>query len=195
MQRKDIDRFVECAVRSYGGVSYPLNDYFMGRACTEKDLRAMWVFNLRYFCDNALIYADSPDCNAWILWIEPGCKGVSVPQFLLHGGLRMTAALGLGSLRRIMAYEDYSKEVRLNATGGREWYGYNLVVTPEAQGKHLATKLFLPMLEYCRAQGRPVYLETHLEKNTSIYKHFGFRIASDGLMPGTGLRHYGMVLE
>lgn len=126
----------------------------MGRACTEKDLRAMWVFNLRYFCDNALIYADSPDCNAWILWIEPGCKGVSVPQFLLHGGLRMTAALGLGSLRRIMAYEDYSS-----------------------------------------AQRRPVYLETHLEKNTSIYKHFGFSIASDDLMPGTDLRHYGMVLE
>ena len=66
----------------------------------------------------------------------------------------MTAALGLGSLRRIMAYEDYSS-----------------------------------------AQRRPVYLETHLEKNTSIYKHFGFSIASDDLMPGTDLRHYGMVLE
>ena len=99
----------------------------------------------------------------------------------------MVLKLGLPAMKRIMHYEDYSASVRLNATGGREWYGYNLVVTPEAQGKHLATKLFLPMLEYCRAQGRPVYLETHLEKNTSIYKHFGFRIASDGLMPGTGL--------
>ncbi len=193
MQKKDIDRFVECAVASYGNISYPLNDYFMGRLCTDEDLRAMWLFNLRYFCNNALIYADSPECNAWVLWIEPGCKGVSVFQFLLHGGFRMTASLGIGSLKRIMTYEDYSKEVRMNATGGREWYWYNLVVRPEAQGKHLVSKLLKPMLEYCEQSGRPVFLETHSEKNVGIYGHFGFEVVSDGTIPGTDVTHWGMV--
>ncbi|MCQ2052086.1 MAG: hypothetical protein MJY74_07780 [Bacteroidaceae bacterium] len=195
MQRKDIDKFVECAVKSYGSVSYPLNDFFVGRECTEKDLRAMWIFNLKYFCNNALIYADSPECNAWVLWIEPGCKGMSVLRFFLCGGLRMTTALGLGSMKRIMAYENYCKSVRMNATGGKEWYWYNLVVHPRAHGTHLVTKLFLPMLKYVRSQGRPVFLETHLEKNASMYTHYGFSMASRELMPGTDLLHYGMIIE
>ena len=128
MQKKDVERFTECAVQSYGSIEYPLNDYFMGRACTKDDLHAMWLFNLKYFLGNALIYADSPECNGWMLWIEPGCKGVSPLQFLLHGGIGMTAQLGFGTLRRVMAYENYSKSVRLNTTGGKEWYLYNLVV-------------------------------------------------------------------
>ena len=195
MQKKDVERFTECAVQSYGSIEYPLNDYFMGRACTKDDLHAMWLFNLKYFLGNALIYADSPECNGWMLWIEPGCKGVSPLQFLLHGGIGMTAQLGFGTLRRVMAYENYSKSVRLNTTGGKEWYLYNLVVDPKAQGKHVASKLILPMLEYCSMQGKTVYLETHREMNTAIYEHFGFRIASNGLMPGTQLRHFGMVKE
>lgn len=193
MKEKDIPLFTECAAKSYGSVSYPLNDYFVGHSCTEKELEAMWVFNLKYFIRHAVIYSDGPQCNAWLLWIPPGCKGVNALNFLLYGGLKMTRALGLDSLKRIMHYEDYSKEVRLAATGGKEWYWYNLVVRPEAQGQHLVTRLLPPMLEFCKATGHPVYLETHLEKNTCIYRHFGFEIVSDGILPGTDLRHWGMV--
>ena len=193
MQSEDIDRFVECAVASYGNVCYPLNDYFMGRNCTKEDLRAMWLFNLRYFFGNELIYSDSPDCNGWMLWIEPGCQGVSALQFLLHGGIRMTASVGIGSLRRIMAYENYSKKIRMNATGGREWYLYNLVVDPKAQGSHIASRLLRPMLSFSSAHDLPVYLETHLQTNQSLYSHFGFATVSDAMMPGTSLRHFAMV--
>ena len=192
MRKEDMERFTECAVQSYASVEYPLNDFFVNRTCTKDDLHAMWLFNLKYFLNNALIYADSPECNGWILWIEPGCKGMSALQFLTHGGIGMTARLGFGTIRRVMAYEDYSKIVRLKATGGKEWYLYNLVVDPKAQGKHIASRLVLPMLEYCSMQGSPVYLETHRERNTAIYEHFGFRVVSDELMPGTSLRHFGM---
>ena len=96
-------------------------------------------------------------------------------------------------MRRIMHYEDYSASVRLNVTGGREWYGYNLVVRPEARGQHLADKLLRPMLEYCTQTGRQAYLETHSEKNVGIYRHFGFDVVSDDPIPGTGVTHWGMV--
>ena len=89
-----------------------------------------------------------------------------IPRFLecdteAYGGIRMALKLGLPAMRRIMHYEDYSASVRLNATGGREWYWYNLVVRPEAQGQHLVGKLLRPMLDYCAQNGRPAYLETH----------------------------------
>ena len=192
LTKEEIPKFALCAAESYGNITYALDDYFVGHPCTKEELREMWLFNLKYFYSRALIYSDSPDCNAWMLWIPPGCKGVSVVDFIRHGGIRMTLKLGLASLKRIMHYEDYSASVRLNATGGREWYMYNLVVRPDAQGQHLVGKLLKPMLEYCEQRGKQVYLETHSEKNVAIYRHFGFEVVSDAPIPDTEVTHWGM---
>ena len=91
-----------------------------------------------------------------------------------------------------MRYEDYSAKVRPNATGGCEWYFYNLVVRPDAQGKHLVGKLVKPMLEYCAKAGRQAYLETHSAKNVEIYRHLGFNVVSNAPIPGTQVSHWGM---
>ena len=116
MTRKDIPRFLECATEAYGSITYALDDYFVGHPCTKEEVREMWLFNLKYFYTRALIYSDSPDCNAWLLWIPPGCKGVSVIDFIRHGGIRMALKLGLPAMKRIMHYEDYSASVRLHRT-------------------------------------------------------------------------------
>ena len=107
----------------------------------------------------------------------------------------MTLKLGLTTMKRIMHYEDYSASVRLKATGNSEWYLYNLVVRPEAQGQHLAGKLLRPMLEYCAQNGRQAYLETHSEKNVDIYRHFGFEVVSNDPIPGTEVTHWGMLKD
>lgn len=193
MTREEIPKFARCSAESYGNITYALDDYFVGHPCTEDELWEMWLFNLKYFYSRALIYSDSLDCNGWTLWIPPGCKGVSMINFIRYGGIRMALKMGLPAMRRIMHYENYSAHVRLNATGGREWYGYNLVVRPEARGQHLAGKLLRPMLEYCEQNGRQAYLETHSEKNVGIYRHLGFDVVSDDPIPGTGVTHWGMV--
>ena len=195
LTKEDIPRFALCSAEAYGNITYALDDYFVGHPCTKDELREMWLFNLKYFYSRALIYSDGPECNAWMLWIPPGCKGVSVMGFLRHGGLRMARKLGPASMKRIMHYEDYSAKVRMNTTGGREWYLYNLVVHPEAQGKHLAGKLISPMLEFCAQNQKQVYLETHAEKNVEIYRHFGFEVVSDAPIPGTEVTHWGMAKQ
>ena len=194
MTKDEIPKFTRCTVESYGSIVYALDDYFVGHPCTKEELWEMWLFNLKYFYSRALIYSDSPDCNAWILWIPPGCKGVSMIDFIRYGGIRLTLKLGLTTMKQIMHYEDYSASVRLKATGNCEWYLYNLVVRPEAQGQHLAGKLLRPMLEYCAQSGKPAYLETHSEKNVEIYRHFGFEVVSNDPIPGTGVTHWGMVM-
>lgn len=193
MTREDIPRFVDCAAEAYGSITYALNDYFVEHQCTKEELREMWLFNLKYFYNRAVIFSDSPECKAWMLWIPPGCKGVSVMNFILYGGIRMTRKLGLGTLRRIMHYEDYSASVRMRTTGGKEWYLYNLVVHPKSQGQHMVGKLLWPMLNYCAEYGAPVYLETHSEKNVAMYRHFGFNVVSDECLTGTEMTHWGMM--
>lgn len=100
MTKEEIPKFARCAVESYGSISYALNDYLVGHPCTKDELLEMWLFNLKYFYSRALIYSDSPDCNAWLLWVPPVCKGVSIINFIRYGGIRMALKLGLPAMRR-----------------------------------------------------------------------------------------------
>ena len=71
MTREEIPKFARCAAESYGSIAYALDDYFVGHPCTKEELWKMWLLNQKYFHSRALIYSDSPDCNAWLLWIPP----------------------------------------------------------------------------------------------------------------------------
>lgn len=53
-------------------------------------------------------------------------------------------------------------------------YLYLIGVLPEGQGKGLASKLMNPVLEKCRLNNIPVFLETANPQNVEIYKKKGF---------------------
>ena len=55
-------------------------------------------------------------------------------------------------------------------------YLYLVGVLPEAQGKGLANKLMNPVLEYCKSNMIPVFLETANPQNVNIYKKKGFEL-------------------
>ena len=93
LTKDKIPKFALCAAESYGGIVYALDDYFVRHPCTKDELWEMWLFNPKYFYSRALIYSDSPDCNAWMLWIPPGCIGVSVIDFIRHGHQEGTQAV------------------------------------------------------------------------------------------------------
>lgn len=153
----------------------------------------MWRYILRFYHDKALIYADSPECNAWSMWFAPGGEVFSIPRFLLSGGIRMSLRLGIPTVLRMMNYEQYCNSVRMKSTGGDGWYLYNLVVSRKFQNCHLSSRLILPMLSYAESQNKPVYLETHSSRNVGIYQHFGFKVVSDNPIPGTNVTHWGML--
>jgi GNAT superfamily N-acetyltransferase len=63
-------------------------------------------------------------------------------------------------------------------------YLYLIGVLPEGQGKGLASKLMNPVLEYCKLNNIPVFLETATPKNVEIYKKKGF-VLTDCLNTGS----------
>ncbi|BDD05724.1 GNAT family N-acetyltransferase [Aureibacter tunicatorum] len=54
------------------------------------------------------------------------------------------------------------------------YYLYSIAVSPEAQGRGLASRLMNPMLEECAVRNLPVFLETGNAMNVEIYKKKGF---------------------
>lgn len=193
MAKEDIPKFLDCIVEAYGGIYYPLDDYLVGHSCTKEDLREIWQLNLRYFHSKAIIYSDTANCNGWAMWIPPGFQGISLWNFIQCGGLKLIFSLGPRSILRIIHYESYSKSIRMRSTKGKEWYLYNLSVNPLAQGKHIASKLINSMLSFCAKDNTMAYLETHSEKNASMYQHFGFKQISNDPIPGTNVTHWAMI--
>jgi GNAT superfamily N-acetyltransferase len=55
-------------------------------------------------------------------------------------------------------------------------YLWFIGVLPEGRGKGVASQLLDPVLEECKKQCLPVYLQTANAKNVPIYERKGFRV-------------------
>jgi ribosomal protein S18 acetylase RimI-like enzyme len=73
------------------------------------------------------------------------------------------------------------------------WYLYPIGVDPDHQGSGYAGLLLRAKLEEIDEQNVPCYLETHKEKNSSLYQHFGFEIMEEGTISGTDLSYWSML--
>ena len=78
-------------------------------------------------------------------------------------------------------------------TENYDWYLYNLSIKKDAQGKGIASKLMRPMLRFCDDERMVAYLETNKETNVGLYRHYGFELMKEELIPKTPVMHYAMV--
>ncbi len=72
-------------------------------------------------------------------------------------------------------------------------YLYLIGVMPEGQGQGIASKLMNPVLESCKLNGIPVFLETANIKNVEIYKKKGFGLTDCNKTSSTSI--YFMKIE
>jgi GNAT superfamily N-acetyltransferase len=70
-------------------------------------------------------------------------------------------------------------------------YLFILGVEPEQHGRGLGGALLTALLAD-RTPGLPCYLETFNPLNVPFYERRGFRVAGEGVVPGTAIRLWGM---
>jgi GNAT superfamily N-acetyltransferase len=69
------------------------------------------------------------------------------------------------------------------------YYLYMIGVLPNGQGKGLASRLLNPVLENCKQNNIPVFLETANPKNVDLYKKKGF-VLTDSFKTNSTLIHF-----
>ena len=187
----DMERLAEIAMDAYR--DYPLHNWFTnGRYDCEASKRIMEV-SLRTMLKDGVIYADSPQPNGFAAWLPLGFTGSKTIPFLVHGGIRLILHSGPQIIGKLLSYERYAMDLKRKYTENVDWYLYNLSVLPQAQGRGIATKLLRPMLDFCDRENIVCYLETNQARNVTLYKHFGFQLAEQGLVPGSNVMHYAMM--
>ena len=192
MTAEDIPRFAACTAEAYRG--HPLSDHLFDPAYNPSAVETIFGASMR--CSRGLLgVSDTAAADAVALFLPPGAKGPSTAGFLAHGGLGLLVSAGLGTVRRLSAYESYCKEVMGRHTDGDTWYLFNLCVRPECQGKGLSSKVMRPVLEHIGDRGQRCYLETQKGSNVGLYEHLGFEVAEKGTVPGSDIPHFAMVWE
>ena len=191
VQKEDIPRLAEVAADAYR--DYPLHNWFTKGKYDEKASRLLMQVSLKTMTEDAVIYADSKEMNGFAAWLPFGFTGNKALPFLLNGGLELILHSGLGIIARLSAYEDYAMNLKKEFTDNYDWYLFNLSIKKDAQGKGIASKLMRPMLNFCDDEKMVAYLETNKEDNVGLYKHFGFDLKKEELIPKTTVTHYAMV--
>ena len=191
VQKKDLDRLAEVAAYAYR--DYPLHNWLTKGKYDEVASRLIMQISLKTMTEDAIIYADSEEINGFAAWLPFGFTGSKTLPFLMNGGLKLIFHSGLGIIGRLLTYENYAMNLKKQFTDNYDWYLYNLSIKKDAQGKGIASKLMRPMLKFCDDERMVAYLETNKESNVGLYKHYGFDLMREELIPKTPVMHYAMV--
>ena len=174
---------------------YPLHNWFTKGKYDAKASKLIMQISLRTMTEDAVIYADSEEMNGFAAWLPFGFTGSKTLPFLFNGGLKLILHSGFGIIGRLLTYETYAMNLKKEFTDNYDWYLYNLSIKKEAQGRGIASKLMRPMLNFCDDERMVAYLETNKESNVGLYKHYGFDLMKEELIPKTTVTHYAMVRE
>jgi len=106
-------------------------------------------------------------------------------RIITSGAIWLVKKIGIGPLRKIQAYDKYIGKKHEEIIPRKHWYLAVLAVDPQHQGKGYGSKLLKGMLSEIDGEGLPCYVETDGEKNVSIYRHFGFEVVDEFVVPNT----------
>lgn len=144
------------------------------------------------FGDAIMISTDAAIDNLIVL-CPPGYRGIPTMRFLRSGGLATVFGLGLGAMKRSIAFEKNAVAVRNRYSDDKTWYLMTFAVRVGKTHQGLGSAILRPVLEWMDKNHYSVYLETDKAVNVEMYEHFGFQVVDICMVPGSQIKQYGML--
>ena len=128
--------------------------------------------------------------------LPPGHSRISQWEYVLCGFLPAPFVLGMQDFIRSQQGEEFIGDMHEKIMQGRpHYYLWGLAVDPAQKRKGIGTALLGPILAKADAEKKPVYLETHDEKNVAYYQRSGFYLATTSRIPKFDIPVWCMVRE
>jgi GNAT superfamily N-acetyltransferase len=138
----------------------------------------------------------NPEISGVIFTLPPGHTRLTQNEYAQTGFLLTPFVMGLRNFIRSQDCEAFVGDTHERIMQNRpHYYLWGLAVDPRVKGTGIGTALLEPLLSKADREGKPVYLETHDEKNVAYYKKRGFSLAFSGDIPKYGLDIWGMVRD
>jgi ribosomal protein S18 acetylase RimI-like enzyme len=158
-------------------------------------LRSMFRMVMGHAVLKGEVYAVSPGMEGIAVWLPSGAPQIGFWTALRGGGLALIFKGGMDFMRRMKRDEGFIKELRRRLAPTPHWYLSVLGVDPEFQSKGYASRLLRPMLARLDEEGLPAYLETSIEDYVAMYRHFGFKLIQEAVLPASSAKIWMMLRE
>ena len=166
--------------------------YLLGDVSEKTRSRYCQTTYRSMFGDAIMISTDAAIDNLIVL-CPPGYRGIPTMRFLRSGGLATVFGLGLGAMKRSIAFEKNAVAVRNRYSDDKTWYLMTFAVRAGKTHHGLGSEILRPVLDWMDKNHDSVYLETHKTGNVEMYEHFGFQVADICMVPGSQIKQYGML--
>lgn len=157
----------------------------------ERLLPSFQALTVRYALRYGEVYA-TPGLEGVACWLTPGNTTPTLWRMLRVALRGAPASFGISGYRRYAPIGAYTEKMHEQVAPDPHWYLWVLGVDPSRQRQGLGGQLIQPILARADRDHLPCYLETMNEANLPFYVKHGFMVVSDGVVPGTGLRVWGM---
>lgn len=138
----------------------------------------------------------TPTISGVALVLLPGHTRISQWEYIRCGFLPAPFILGIRDFIRSQAGEEFIGDLHEEIMRGcPHYYLWALAVDPAEKRQGIGTTLLEPILATADANEKPVYLETHDEKNVAYYQRFGFHLAKKACLPKSEVHVWGMLRE
>ena len=166
--------------------------YLLGDVSEKTRSRYCQTTYRSMFGDAIMISTDAAIDNLIVL-CPPGYRGIPTMRFLRSGGLATVFGLGLGAMKRSIAFEKNAVAVRNRYSDDKTWYLMTFAVRAGKTHQGLGSAILRPILEWMDKNHYSVYLETDKAVNVEMYEHFGFQVVDICMVPGSQIKQYGML--
>ena len=166
--------------------------YLLGDVSEKTRSRYCQTTYRSMFGDAIMISTDAAIDNLIVL-CPPGYRGIPTMRFLRSGGLATVFGLGLGAMKRSIAFEKNAVAVRNRYSDDKTWYLMTFAVRAGKTHQGLGSAILRPVLEWMDKNHYSVYLETDKAVNVEMYEHFGFQVVDICMVPGSQIKQYGML--
>ena len=154
--------------------------------------RMMVRYCLEYGHGSALEAPDQAGLAAVALWLPGDRADPSFWNELRLGGLSILAALGPGTVVRLMTVSGAMARIHEQLIPVPHAYLWALGVVPSHQGQGLGGRLLQAGLRRLDDEQTAAYLETHEPRNVPLYERSGFAVSDVRRVHG-GLKQWSMI--
>lgn len=188
------ERDAGAAVLGRAFTEYELLRYYFRDEVKRRAVAATFAFISISLClKYGEVYMSSEKLEGVAAWLPPGKAPFGGWQLIRSVPLSALVRFGRQGAGRIWAYGRFIDNLHRKMIPYPHWYLEIIGVDPSYQGQGFSSRLLRPMLERIDRERMPCYLETNAEKNTAIYRRFGFEVVSEDKIPGTEVTSFAML--
>jgi GNAT superfamily N-acetyltransferase len=192
LEKKDVNKSAEIISNAFS--EYSMFRNILGDKLNCTNIKIVLKFLIMQAVLYGKAYATSNNMEAIILYSDFKDNRVGLISFLRSGGLSLLK-IGVDSGKKLNVFNKYSLKIHRENIKEPHQYVILLGVDPNKQGLGYGSRLMQHIFKDSEEKGQSCYLETYENKNVGFYKRLGFKVVSEGTVPGTDIIQFAMLRD